>query len=253
MLRREIKLARQRLLAADRLWVAGCYAEALRLHVSAMQSTLRAVAEHAPGVAINAPSEVSLPDPDEDVGPAERDLHHRVRRSTEEAIAALVGAEPVAPPRRAKLVRIALASIAALVLVGTIVALRWPTLSASASASYGSGNAPRKAIDGDVTTEWWLPDGVGGSLELRVSPPRAIRRIRLLNAQDPTGPRATAQYVLHVIDRGVEVRTLPGDLPFATVAAWRAIQIDVARADLIRVEIVAFHGKGGGFAEVEVE
>lgn len=256
-IRHEIELGRQRLTAADRLWIGGCYAEGLRLHVSSMRSTLEALRVHAPSVAIDAPDDeelASLPDLDADVGPRERALQARVRRSQEQAIAALVGALPVDPRKRANRFRLAIASLATLAVIAAIVTWRWPTLSASATAAYGSANLPRKAIDGEVLTEWWLPDGVKGSLEIRLSPPRAVRRVRLLNIQDPGQlERGTAKYVLHVIDRGVEVRTAPGDLPRAALQAWQSVPIDVARADLIRVEVVEFHGKGGGFAEVEVE
>lgn len=49
---------------------------------------------------------------------------------------------------------------------------------ATASAQYNNDFPPAKAVDGDVATEWLLPDRQPGQLDLRITPPQHIETDR---------------------------------------------------------------------------
>jgi hypothetical protein len=148
------------------------------------------------------------------------------------------------------------AALAALVIVAVLIATSLvgrPSVTASSSFPYEPHPASY-ALDGMAATEWLLPDGTPGWLQIDFSSPRRIRSVRLLNAHN--------RYFMDRASERVRVTAFSGQWPVATVEGrFDRINIERSQLDLpldaekvsrLRVEILSFFRIGGGLAEVEV-
>lgn len=245
--------------ASERLWVAGSAADGLRMSVSALQDA--AALAHRVGLPldddtsrlVDSCANRTLPELDAEVSESDRDLHARVRSAVDVVLRDLERTADRQGLRAHK--RTLVAGVLLLLLVIAIVGARWPRIRASATARYDERFVPAKAIDGDPQTEWLLPDGAAGTLQLDVSPARKITRVRLLNAHNPGyDDRGTREWTVHLFHEGKEVRTFDGSFPQPPkVVPWTAVMVDAVRVDRIRIDVRSFYGASGGLAEVEVE
>lgn len=131
---------------------------------------------------------------------------------------------------------------------------RKPSLTATASGELHPAFAASMAVDGNDDTRFLLPDGVSGYLDVRVSPPRRVERVVLLNSINaPFNDRSTERYRIEVYSGGHKVRTVNGTLPFtpSPTRVTRAIERDAV--ERVRIVILSHHQVGGGLAEVELE
>jgi len=204
---------------------------------------LRAVV-HRGGIAVRdqATAETRQPEIDLVWGEIERLYRFSVRRS-----------DP--PLRRARIRLLAGVAAGVLFLLLAVGAWRlWGRTFATASAVYSSHHAAANAIDGLEATEWLLPDGVLGWLQVNFPSPRALHHIRLLNAHN-----------IYFQDRGCEhvrvtlyceyqvVASAEGS--FTGIVAGRSpLDFDLG-ADCVthlRIDVLSYFKMGGGLAEVEV-
>jgi hypothetical protein len=141
-----------------------------------------------------------------------------------------------------------------LVLAGVVAALLWYQPRASASGVYTPEFPADHATDGNETTEWLLPDGAAGWLQVTFPSRRRISSVVLVNAHNRM-----------FLDRGTkDVRvTAFSDLdPVASATGtFPGVQNDrsaielpltAARVTHLRVEILSHYRAGGGLAEIEV-
>lgn len=160
---------------------------------------------------------------------------------------------PFARPRVRLLAGVAAG--ATLVLMATVMWCLWGRPFATASAAYSSKHAAANAIDGSEATEWLLPDGALGWLEVHFPSARAVRHVRLLNAHN-----------VHYEDRGCERVRLTLYCQYKIVASAEGgfagivagpspLDFDLS-ADCVthlRVEVLSYFKTGGGLAEVEAD
>jgi hypothetical protein len=159
-------------------------------------------------------------------------------------------------PAERKRQRVLLAVAAgALVIVGLLTAFRiWVRPRVVASDAYGPGMPGSFAFDGLETTEWVLPDGKAGWLDIMFRFPRSITAVTIVNGHNR-----------HYLDRAsahVRVEAFTGDRSlasgearFSKVTPERSAQ-DVALTATgvtrVRVEVLAWHGVSGALAEIEL-
>ena len=123
------------------------------------------------------------------------------------------------------------------------------------SASYGSDFKGRYAIDGVEATEWLLPDGATGWLELDFSGGKQLREVRLLNARNRHYlDRGTKRAKLVTSRAGEAVETLEVELPGPTEKSReRRVKLRGMQVDKLRIEVLSHHGLGAGLAEVSYD
>ena len=147
----------------------------------------------------------------------------------------------------------ALAALIVIVLYGAIKSLTAPTVTASASYPLDP-HPPEFAVDGMAASEWLLPDGQPGWLQIAFHSPRRIHSVRLLNSHN--------RYFMDRATERVRVTAFSGEWPVAT-AEGRFDKINIERSALdlpleaekvthLRVEVLSYFRIGGGLAEVEV-
>lgn len=210
-------------------------------HFERLSTTYRAVEDRAPRAtpAAAAPSERDL-----DALSAEVD---RLHRFTSRHFAS-------AETRRRFRLRLGLALALVVLAPGVALLLGPKPARVVASANYGPTFLPEFAADRSISTEWLLPDNTEGWVDVRFESPRIVHSVTLSNCHNTS-----------YLDRGsekVRVTAFSGDEVVAT-AEGAFTQITAERADLnlrlpaknvtrVRAEVLSHFGRGGGFAEVEV-
>lgn len=152
-----------------------------------------------------------------------------------------------------RLVVVALAFAAALAALVWVAAPR-KEVTATASAWWGSSEDehPRNAVDGDESTEWHLPDAALGFLEIRATPARDLRAVRLLDTRNPPFyDRITTRVRLTAFAGDRQLVSRESELP-ASIGAGRWVEVPLVASsvDRIRIDVLAFRQKGGGLTEV---
>jgi hypothetical protein len=208
---------------------------------------------------IDGVHQTAAPRLDEDVKPEDTAAFHRVLAARvaldREVHAAALAPAQIQAQRRNRLAALAVVVVGGL--VGAFFLFRTPTgIFATASEHFGgrSEYAPENAIDGRPDTEWLLPDRVSGWLELRVSPPRRVEAVSILNAHNPPmNDRATRDYTLEVWSNGELARTVDGSFPFSEQPEPVRHEVGVDAVERVRVVVRSSHNYGGGLAEVSLE
>jgi hypothetical protein len=157
--------------------------------------------------------------------------------------------------RRARVRRrlsIGLLAAAALAITGLRL---WRHPVVSASAVYSAEFPASQAADGIAATEWLLPGGRTGWLELGFRSPRQVRGVRLLNSHNRSyRDRATRRFRVTAFAGLRSLASAEGELEaIGTSTTERRIALEAGGVTRIRVEILSYFGAGGGLAEVEVE
>jgi hypothetical protein len=157
----------------------------------------------------------------------------------------------MAPPRRGLVMALLLGAG----LVAAIVALASDSPPRTrASASYSDEYGPHQAVDGIEATEWLLPDGKSGWLELMLKRPKAVSRVELRNCHNRSyNDRATRKFKIEIFD-GERLRAaVEGEYEkFDPEPSWRVIAVPLGRTTRIRVLVLSHFGTGGGLAEVRL-
>jgi hypothetical protein len=111
------------------------------------------------------------------------------------------------------------------------------------------------AVDGVVATEWLLPDGKDGWLDMRVSPRRAIHLVRVLNGHNRTSnDRAIRGYRLEAYSGDRLLQTASGEFPGLLPAPTPVDVPLVAKGvDRLRIVVTSWYGGGAALAEIKVE
>ncbi|MDW8247197.1 MAG: hypothetical protein RMJ84_11530 [Sandaracinaceae bacterium] len=146
-------------------------------------------------------------------------------------------------------------------LFGTALLAWWLThepegVFVSASSKFGAGKewGPEWAVDGNPKTEWLLPDHRSGWIELRIHPPRRIKRVLITNAcNEPHFDRATRDYLLEVWSNQKIAKRIEGWMPFSTDRKPIEHEIKVDAVERLRFIVRSWHRLGGGVAEIHFE
>jgi hypothetical protein len=147
--------------------------------------------------------------------------------------------------------------VIAAVITVAVIALKPPdVIRATASGTWLNAPTltPEKAIDELDDTWWILPDRSNGWLQVTLSPPRHIEKVRLLNtANRPHYDRATKDYTLEIWSGGRLAKTVNGTFAFARDPRWVEVPVDVDDVDKIRFVVRSWHNVGGGLSELAWE
>lgn len=124
---------------------------------------------------------------------------------------------------------------------------------AIASAYFGATYLPDMAIDGDVETDWLLPDHSVGFLELHLRPARPVKRIWLVNGRNaPFNDRGTEKFTVELYREDERVFVQEGT--FSQLGANELREVSIQQTgDRLRITVNSFLGAGGGLAEVKLE
>lgn len=204
-------------------------------------------------------NEAAAPTLDAQVTPEHAALFHRTlaaRHALERAVAGVARAP--SDVRRAQVTRLAtLGIVTAGLLVGAFFLLRTPAgVFASASEQFGSDDhyQASNVLDGRPDTEWLLPDHATGWVELRISPPRRIARVSILNAHNaPMNDRATLGYTVEVYAHGEMVQTTDGNFTFSPNPEAVIHDVNEDNVERIRVAVRSSYNYGGGLAEISFQ
>ncbi len=152
--------------------------------------------------------------------------------------------------RRERLGAIALV-VATLVVAGLVAALALRTPKAFSSADLGGAYAAARAVDGDRGSEWLLPTGEAGWLDVHLRPRRHVARVRLVNAKNtPYADRGTQRFRL---EGYLDDALVWSSREESFVALGEARELPVgARVSRLRVVVLSWYGVGAGLAEVDV-
>jgi hypothetical protein len=273
--------ARQKRDAADALWAVSQSAEALALIRDAIGLYRNALDEAGTGETLVAKlvslgiatkraaatdkcvgelADRKLPEFDADVGSADSAAFRELgdaAATLDDALAEAVLVRREIATRRVSRFAMTIAT-AIVACAGLYFALRRPPPEpASASAFFADDPAfePTRAIDGDPTTEWVLPDASPGWLDVRVDPARAVHGVRLTNGHNRDyNDRATRGYRIEAYDGDRLVTQASGQF-VALVPHPAPVLVPLAapHVDRVRVLVTSWFNLGGGIAEVRVE
>ncbi|MBI2389439.1 MAG: hypothetical protein HYV09_07565 [Deltaproteobacteria bacterium] len=235
LLRRSVREAREDLAAFD----GSSLAEAARRAVSDAHRALR-----------EAPAPFAV------ASDLELEAHRRALSSVHRALRALSWApRDVARIGRERLL-IAASVVVAFAVTTTIAEYILRAPKPVASAIRGATHPAAAVLDGDPESEWLLPDGVGGWLDLHLRPQRFVGRLRLVNAVNPPYfDRSAGKFTIEVHRDGQLVKSVTGAFDESDPEGTRAIR-DVAvgeRAERVRIVLEKPSRAGAGLAEVKVD
>jgi hypothetical protein len=284
VLSRVLRRASESRVGASTLWVSGSPALAYRALVEAWSSAneaarrAAAVDEAAPlsevvralGVRASIAEEIvatggllggiESPESDETVTAA----HARAFPRIDAAAAALIEAATPAALKKNDLRRLRRGRIARAVGVGALVvaaaAVGWKSrasVRADASGTYTPKYEPMRVLDGNRDSEWLLPDQTAGWIDLHLSRPRVVNRVRLLNARiHPYYDRATHEFTIELWAQGRLVRTIDGAFAaFSNKPEPLVVEASSGNEKISRVRVVvkSWFMRGGGLGEVWIE
>jgi len=266
--RASLALARERLDAADLLWLRPHRAESMPVLARALEALEAAIATTRAAL----PEPVLLPAesqlralrearerlhqaPADDDRISKDDLGWR-RAARRLARGVIVDLRRSTRRRREVLVRRVLVVLAAAAFAGgvgvalTLVRDRVEIVASGSDPGFGSEGA----ADGNPGTEWFTPDGQRGWVELRWRRPRAVTGLRVINSNNvPFKDRAARDLDIELLrDQSVRARTR---VTFDAIEVdHRPREVAIAARDVnrVRLTIASFHGRGGGLADVQV-
>lgn len=264
----DLALATQKREAARQLMLHGARAEALALAAQALSHARAAAARVDPA---ELPSEASAPadalaraleaEPfpalDEAVRPAHDDLFEDVLYATLGLESELLDA--TLTPRAAATLRWLRPTLVALLVVAvstaTFLVLRKRPYVVEASATAEPALIADHLIDHDDKTEWALPDRTPGHVDVIMSKPRAVQRLKLLNSKNlPSGERGTREFRVEVYAGGKLEKSVDGAFAaWSREPQWQTIELGVGGVQRIRVVVKTWFGAGGGLTEIVVE
>lgn len=160
--------------------------------------------------------------------------------------------------RQLRWTQIRRAAVAFVVLISAVVfpwlpAIELPRVRVRASSQWSTrAHLPEEAVDGNPLTEWHARDGQSGWLEINLSPPRDIARLRVLNGHNGRyEDRAIGSAIFTLYRRGTRVGRV--DHEWAEIEAqpaWVELPVQAQDVDRIRVTIRRHLGLGTALAEL---
>jgi hypothetical protein len=160
-------------------------------------------------------------------------------------------------PRQRSRRQLAAAGAGAFVLIVAVAV--WLELgrrpSAVSSTPYSSEFGAEQVVDGVLATEWLLPDGKLGWLELNLPKQRAVHDVVLRNSHNRHFlDRATRRARVTLFDGQKQLAS--SEIAFAKLEEKSApvrVNFGGQRGNRIRIEILEHFGLGAGLAEIELE
>jgi hypothetical protein len=267
-----MRLARDRLDAADVLGRAPLRAESIHVLVRAVQALEEAVAcldqavppdGRPPGFAPELLVQtletlrdgfLTVPPIDADLSP--ENLSHR--EEARRAVGRIHSYLRQVTRRRRTVVcgRWAAASIGLVLIVAAGIGLSRPQarFEIVASGIYSPEFDAEHAVDGDPGREWLAPEGTSGWVELRFAKPLDVKAVRVTNAHNPGfNDRATRDLDVELYRKEqLLTRTHSTFDQVEPTPAARTIPVEAQGVTRVRFVARTFHGRGAGLAEVEV-
>jgi hypothetical protein len=164
--------------------------------------------------------------------------------------------EPVATRRKRRRM---LGALGALLLVGVVFFFfgerLWGRVRARASAAYAPDFPAAYAVDGIDTTEWLLPDGALGWLDVYLPHAKDVHEVMLLNGHNRFYlDRATRRVRVTAYAGNRELRSAESEFTTGVKDGRNALVIPLVAEGVtrVRIEVLSFFGGGGTLAEVEV-
>ncbi|HEY0462565.1 MAG TPA: discoidin domain-containing protein [Polyangiaceae bacterium] len=160
-----------------------------------------------------------------------------------------------AETRRRLRIRLALVLVPIVLVLAMVFSLqRVPPAVLAASASYPGPYPPENAVDGLETTEWLLPDGATGWIDVPLAAPGRVHSVTLVNCHNGGYlDRGSAKVRVTAFHNDQIVASVDG--AFTKISGERAaltLPLDRRNITSVRAEVLSHFGLGGGFAEVEV-
>jgi len=159
-----------------------------------------------------------------------------------------------AEARRRFRIRLALVIAPIALVIAMILMAQRTRPRVTASTSYADLYAPELAVDFLEATEWLLPDGTEGWIDLAFRAPRSVRSVTLVNCHNGTFvDRSSGKVRVTAFANDKSVASVEGE--FSEISSERAaLDLPLVAKDVtrVRVEVLSTLGRGGGFAEVEV-
>jgi hypothetical protein len=260
---RDLSLAFQKRDAAETLWPRGSCAEALRLARASVDAAVAALETFANGTESPPPSarewvtralaflETAK---QKTAGRALPELEAEARPDDEETFRTLVDAviaveaeagAHLADPRQ--LARIRLARIGAVVALVVLVPsfFAWwthgPAIKEARASGQNGPDGPDHAIDGNLRTNWGLPDGKRGWLDLVLTSPRSVKK-------DVHVTAFLAEQPVQAVDYSFKEPP-----PGSTEPVWADVPLNAPKCDRIRIDVSTFSGTSGAITEIEVD
>lgn len=258
--RLELAVTRQKREAARHLLHHGARAESLLLARQALASARRAAEQVSLSTSASDPLVGALarelPVLDEEVERAHEDLLEDALAATLAIEVALGDATLSARAVKAlKVVRPALAVLAVLALLPLLLLLRPKPFTVAASIPSEPALSVDHVVDGDLLTEWALPDNTPGHVDINMSRPRNVKRLRILDAKSLSGvERGAKELQILVVANGKVEKTIDAGFEKASrELQWITIDVSTADVQRIRVVVKSWFGVGGGLSEIVVE
>lgn len=159
----------------------------------------------------------------------------------------------------ARALRVGRPGFAALLLVALIVVvavlLRPRPFSLAASVRSDPAVSVDHVMDGDDKTEWALPDNTVGHVDVIMSKPRTIKRVRILNSKNLPGPeRGTKEFRVEVFVGGKVEKEIDDSFEkWSREPQWKTFDLGMNNVERVRVVVKSWFGPGGGLSEIVVE
>jgi hypothetical protein len=155
--------------------------------------------------------------------------------------------------KRARIRTLVLAG-SALVLLLVVVAVLWARPRVDASGTFSPEHPSYHAFDGVDSSEWLLPETSPGWLDLKFRSPRDVRTVRLVNAHNRYYmDRAAERVRVTAFAGGKALGSAEGR--FKGIVEKRStldLAIQASGVTRLRVEVLSWHKRGGGLAEIEL-
>lgn len=129
------------------------------------------------------------------------------------------------------------------------------SLSVFASDDYSDDHAARFATDGIPATEWLLPDGALGYIELSFGSKRTVHGVTVTNGHNLNFmDRAIKKARISVFDGDEVIEKHDVELPgIEPEHKQRRIELKGHRASRVRLEVLEFDGTGAALAELALD
>lgn len=135
--------------------------------------------------------------------------------------------------------------------VALLFAVPRPRVLVESSAVHGPAYLAANARDGNPDTAWLLPDDAAGYLDLRLSPPRSIESLALLNTHNaPFNDRATKAWAVELWRGPRKLAVRDGEWAFSLSPVPTRLSLPADGVDRIRFIVKSYHHRGGGLAEL---
>jgi hypothetical protein len=126
---------------------------------------------------------------------------------------------------------------------------------ATASTSYSSYFGPENTLDGNPNTEWLAPDDTAAWVEHDYRPAIDVRAVKVNNSRnDPYFDRATKDVTVELYRGNSLVAQASAAFEPTSLTELTSLEMAVVGQGITRVRYIArsYYGKGAGFADVDV-